>query len=107
MAKGIITVKASSGGTGTTQGRVLLTEEAIPTGTGSGTIGGDGTTSTTVGTTATATLPAGTYATFTETTTANVGDIVDFNVDATGNASGITKASSGTTYTGTITDNIT
>jgi hypothetical protein len=109
MAKGIITVKPGSGGAGGTKGRIMVTEGSSggtgdgTGGTVSGSISGGLSGSGTV--VAGTTIAPGTYVDFTESTTANVGDVVEFNTDGT-IASGINPKQTGTLYSGTITDNI-
>jgi hypothetical protein len=101
MARGIITVKPSTGGT--TAGRIVLTDGSpgstttITAGDSSG-----ATTTTKIG----PALAVGTSISFTEIIKANISDIVDFIYDVNGVASGINLVSAGTLVTGTYTDNI-
>ncbi len=95
MARGIIVAKPGSG----TAGRIMVTD---PSGGADGT-GGTTTTTTTGadGTTSTTTAPppaalsVGKSISFTENCTANLGDVINFNIDANGNGAGISVFKAG------------
>jgi hypothetical protein len=114
MARGIIAAKPSSG---TTAGKIMVTNGAIGTSSGGSVSGGTGDTTDSNGgaiegsiggpVTAPAPLPVGASVSYTQTISANLGDIVDFNVGTDGSATGITVYKAGKYITGEFNGNIT